>query len=423
MLKSLQNRYKSNPRAKQVLGLFSVNILGIPISIITSIIITRYLGVHGYGDFKFIHSIFGIAVIIFSFGFFQAGNRALVLNTDKQKAKEYYGAELAITGCIFVIMSVSLVLYAIFDTNIHEKQLGDFLLFIIPFGWVFLLPGYFETLLQADNRIKMLAQVRLYPAVGFLVTAIFVYFIFMEDKMNKLTVIFAFNLATQIIIYFFIINKLQVSFQNIKIRLKEIWNYNKSYGINIYIGSLFILGFSFSELLISYFGMNNSGVGLYSLALTFSTPLSFIPNTIATTHYKDFSVADEIPRKLILLTVILSLSAMIGLWIVVDPFVRLFYDKEFSSVIGLNFIVSFGVLAHGLADFFNRYLGANGQGKALRNNAFVVGASIFLFNFLLIPKWGEYGASYAKLISGFVYLGSIIFFYLNFIKKRKSAKK
>jgi len=32
--------------------------------------------------------------------------------------------------------------------------------------------------------------------------------------------------------------------------------------------------------------------------------------------------------------------------------------------------MSFGVAAHGFADFFNRYLGANGQGKFLRNSAF-----------------------------------------------------
>jgi len=310
-----------------------------------------------------------------------------------------------------------------FDTNIHEKNLSNFLLFIIPFGWVFLLHRYFETLFQADNRIKMLSQVRLYPTVGFLATATLVYFILMEMKMNKLAVIFAFNFATQIIVYLFVLYKLQVSFKNIKLRFKEIWSYNKSYGINIYIGSLFILGFSLSELLISYFGVNNKGVGLYSLALTFSTPLSFIPNTIATTHYKDFSKANQIPRKLILITLLLSISAMIGLWIVLDPFIKFFYGKEFSSVIELNFIVSFGVLAHGFADFFNLYLGANGQGKILRNKAFIVGASIFLFNFLLIPKWGEYGASYAKLISGFVYLGTIIYYYLKFIKGELSKNE
>lgn len=420
MIKSLLKLFKTNPRAKQVVGLFSVNIIGIPVGIVTSIVITRYLGARGYGDYRFVQSIFSIAILIFSFGFFQAGNRALVLNTDRQKAKEYYGAELVIAGGIFIIMSVSLILYALFDHNIKEKQLNFFLLFLIPFGWVFLLQRYFEVLFQADNQIKKLSQVRLYPTLGFLFTAAFVYFIFMDSKINKQAVIWSFYLATQIIVYLFVLYKLQVSFNNIKIRLNEIWNYNKSYGFNVYIGSLFGIGFAnLTEILISYFGINNSGVGLYSLALTFTLPLSLIPNTIATTHYKDFSEANSVPRKLFLITAGLSFTALLGIWLLVGPFVRIFYGHEFKNVIVLNFIMSFGVVAHGFADFFNRYLGANGQGKALRNSAFFVGVSILIFSLILIPKYGEYGAAYTKLISGFVYLAIIIIYYVKFLKKTK----
>jgi O-antigen/teichoic acid export membrane protein len=420
IIKKLRHQYKSNPRVKQVIGLFSVNVVAIPIGIVTSIVITRYLGAQGYGDFRFIYSIFSIAVIIFSFGFFQAGNRALVLNTDKQKAKEYYGAELVITGGIFVVMSFFLILYALLDNNIQEKQLDEFLLYLIPFGWVFLVLRYFETLFQADNRIKMLSQIRLYPTVGFLATATFIYFIFMDKQMNKLAIIWIFNLATQVIVYLFILFKLQVSFKNIRIRLFEIWNFNKSYGFNVYLGSVFAIGFSsLTELLISYFGIDNSGVGLYSLALTFTMPLSLIPNTIATTHYKDFSEANRVPRKLLLITAGLSIIALLGIWLLVGPFIKIFYGNEFENVIALNFIMSFGVTAHGFADFFNRYLGANGQGMAMRNSAFFVGASILIFSLILIPKYGEYGAAYTKLISGFVYLCIIILYYLKFIKNAK----
>jgi O-antigen/teichoic acid export membrane protein len=419
MIKRFLTQYQSNPRVKQVIGLFSVNIIGIPIGIITSIVITRYLGAQGYGDFKFVGSIFNLAIIIFAFGFFQAGNRALVLNTDKQKAKEYYGAELALTGAMFIIMSVTLVLYALFDKNIHEKNLDNFLLFIIPFGWVFLLNRYFETLFQADNRIKMLAQVRLYPTIGFLITAAIIYFVFIDLQLNKLAVIWAFYLLTQTLVYLFVLYKLQVSFHNIKLRLREIWDFNKSYGFNVYLGSLFALGFAnLTEILISYFGIDNSGVGFYSLALTFTMPLSLIPNTIATTHYKDFSTANRIPKNLFLITLGLSFSALVGIWLVVGPFVKIFYGNEFENVIFLNFIMSFGVTAHGFADFFNRYLGANGQGKAIRNSAFLVGGSVLLFSLLLIPRWGEYGAAYTKLISGFVYLAIIMYYYISFIKKR-----
>ena len=251
LLKKKIEQNIKNPKARQVLGLFSVNIIGIPIGIITSIVVTRYLGAQGYGDFNFIHSLFSFAIIIFTFGFFQAGNRALVLNTDKQKAKEYYGAELVITGGLFIIMSFFLVLYALLDSNIQEKQLSNFLLFVIPFGWLFLLLRYFETLFQADNRIRMLAQVRLYPKIGFLIMAASLFFIFRHTEINRLAVVMSFYLATEIVVYLIILLKLKVSFINIKNRLNEIWNYNKTFGFNVYLGSLFAVGFAqFTQILI-----------------------------------------------------------------------------------------------------------------------------------------------------------------------------
>ncbi len=404
---------KTNTRARQVMGLFSVNIIGIPIGIITSIVITRYLGPQGFGDYKFIQSIFNFAIIIFTFGFFQAGNRALVLNNDKQKAKEYYGAELLITGALFIVMSVFLVLYALFDHNIQAKQLDKFLLFVIPFGWIFLLSRYFETLFQADNQIRLLGEFRLYPKIGFLIAALLIYFVFAKYDTNRLAVIYGLYLLTEVVVYVIIFFKLKISFKNLKERLQEIWNYNKSFGFNVYLGALFALGFAqLTGILISYFGIDNSGVGFYSLAITFTMPLTFIPNTIATTHYKDFSTSSKIPAKLLWITIGLSAAALVGLWVIVPPFVSYFYGKAFESVIWLNFIVSFGVIAHGFGDFFNRYLGANGQGVALRNASFIVGASTMLFNLLLIPKWGENGAAYARLITGFVYICTILFYYL-----------
>lgn len=418
MIKLILEKFKTNPRSKQVVGLFSANLLGIPIGILTSIVITRYLGSEGYGDYKFIISIFNFAIIIFSFGFFQAGNRALVLNDDKKNAKEYYGAVLAIMGGLFIIISIFLFFYALFDNNIQEKQLGNLLFCLIPFSWVLLLSRYFESLFQADNRIRMLAQIRVYPQIGFLITAVFVYFIFIDKGFKRLEIIFTFYLATQIIIYLFILHKLQISFKNFKIRLIEIWRFNKSFGLNMYIGTIFSLGFAgLTEILISYFGINNSGVGFYSLALTFAMPLTYIPNTIATTHYKDFCTSKKIPKKLFLITLSLSIVSLLGLWVIIGPFIHNFYGSEFENVIQLNFIVSIGVILHGFADFFNSFLSANGQGKKLRNSLIIYGISILIFNLILIPKLGASGAAYSKLITSIIYLIIIVKNYTKYKKE------
>jgi len=196
--------------------------------------------------------------------------------------------------------------------------------------------------------------------------------------------------------------------------------FNKTFGFNVYLGSVFSTGFSaLTGILISYFGIDNSGVGYYSLALTIAGPLEFIPNVVATTHYKDFSTSTMIPRKLLIITISISCLALMLVWILVGPFINFFYGHEFHAVIPLTYIVSFGVVFTGLADFFNRFLGSHGQGKALRNSAFIVGFAIMTLNIILIPTWGETGAAYVNICSGLIYFFIMLWYYRRLTSSRR----
>lgn len=413
-------QYNNNERIRQVVLLFSINIIGIPLGIITSIIITRFLGANGYGDYVFINNVFRLAILIGTFGFFHAGNRAIVLTDDKQSAREYYGAELVVLSGLFVIICIGLLLYASYDNNVQEKGLRLYLIYLSPFVWVYLLVRYFEVLFQADNRIKLLSKTRLFPKIGFAISVSAIYFLITDFHYSNLLLVFFFFLITQIIVFVYVLYQVNPSIQNLQYRIKEIWNFNKAYGFNVYIGSLFAVSFAqLTGILISYFAIDNTGVGYYSLALTFSAPLAIVPNIIATTHFKDFSKRKKIPNKLIYTTTILSIGALLLVWIIVPPFVNYFYGEEFSKVIPLVFIVSIGMVLYGMANFVNRFLGSHGQGKALRNSSFIVGSSLMIFNIGLIPIMGETGAAYTKGITGFVYLMTIIWFYRRYVNKIK----
>lgn len=418
MINRLFQLYQNNQRFKQVISLFGVNILVIPLSFVSNIIITRFLGPVGFGDFKFLLYVINYALILFNFGFFQAGNRALVLNDDPEKNREYYGSLLVILVCMFLLIGVLLFGYAFIDKNINEKGLRTTLIYIIPFSWIFLLVNYFEVLFQADNKIGLLAKSRLYPKISFFIAVLILYFLMFNHEGSRLKIIWILFLGTYIISFVPIMYKINPSFKNIRIRIREIWFFNKSYGFNVYFGSLFSLGFTaLSALLISYFGIDNSGVGYYSLALTIAEPLGFIPNVIATTHYKDFSTKTRVPRKLLLTTAFVVFSALVLTVLLVGPFVRYFYGPKFNSVITLTYIVSFGVIINGFADFFNRFLGSHGQGKALRNSAIIVGFFILVFNVTLIPHFGETGAAITLVLSSLIYIINMLWFYRKLIFK------
>jgi len=415
ILNELIKVLKNNLQLRQVISLFSVNIIGIPIGLVTSILLTRYLGAKSYGDFMFINNLINLVVIISTFGIFQAGNRAIVLTENKEKIKEYYGAEIIFTIGVFLIVFLFLFLFVNYDPNINAKGLRLITLFVMPFSWVYILVQYFEVLFQADNRIGLLGKTRFFPKIIFLALVLLLFSFFQDCNDEKLILIFYCFIISQIIVFIYIIFKIKLSFNNLKSRLKEIWDYNKSFGFHVYIGSVFAVGFAqLTGILISYFGIDNSGVGFYALALTIATPLSFIPNTVATTNYKDFSKLNSVPKKMLFLTLGITMFTLFVSWILIAPFITYFYGIEFNSVINLFYIVSIGIVLHGFADFYNRFLGAHGQGKILRNSSFIVGVSLLFFNIVLIPLYGEVGAAITKGVSAFIYFIIIVYYYKKF---------
>jgi len=407
------------PVARQTLSLYLVNVLGLPLSIVTSIIVTRYLGAFEYGNFKFINSVFNFAILLCSFGLFHAGNRALVLSEDSQQSKEIYSSLLVVFCALSIIMTIGVALFAYLDANVAQKGLTKILICVSPCGSVYLMMNMLETVLPADRQIRLISIERLVPKVGYLIGALLVWKLWTETDVNRVVLILLIFVVSQLLVYVPIIISLRPSFSNLKRRLSELLNYNKTYGFDVYVGSLCAVGFAtLTDILISYFSNDNVGVGYYSLALTFANPLLFVPITIATTRYKDFSVAEKISYKTLKITVLLSVLSLFALWIVVPPFIKYFYGTEFMPVVKLNFLVSIGVIFHGLSDFFNKFIGAKGKGKLLRNASFLVGFSTLAYNLLLIPKFGATGAAFAKILSGFSYFIIILICYKKTIAKQ-----
>ena len=397
---------------KQFLGLFSVNLIALPLAFITSIIITKYLGAQAYGDYKFLDSIFRLAIILCNLGLFHAGSRAILLEKNIQRSREYYATILIITFILSAIMCIGLLIYAVFDANISSKGLFTPFLCLLPFGVIYMINHSFETFLQADNQIGLLSNVRLFPKLGYLIGGVVALLYLQDISFSKLLLVCYIYLLTQLIVYVYVMCKLRPLFTNLRERWEEIKHYHKSYGFDVYVGALFAVGFStLPDILISYFGIDNQGVGFYSLALMFASPLALVPATMATTQYRKFAEDKKISAKSIKITLILSVLVMLSLWAVVPIVINLFYPNEFNEVITLNYIVSLGVLLYGIADFFNRFIGAKGRGKLLRNSSFIVGFAMLVANFALVPLYGATGASWAKVIAGAIYLSTMLICY------------
>lgn len=417
LVHTYREKLKNSPHLQQSFKLMMWNYLSMPIALVTNIIITRYMGSVDYGNYHYVQRVFEFVFILVNFGLFRSVGRGILLTKDKAKIRSYYGFSVILWVVICLIAIIILYSATFIAPNFKEKGIQTLMWVVIPFCTVYYLNHLYDQILPSSNEINLLIIERYLPQFFFLIFAAIIYFFFRDINISPIIIVWTAFLGLRFLMGGYVFGRLKPTFSNLREDFNEVRTINKDYGIKVYTGDLFSNAFyALTPILISWFSDTNADVGFYSLAVTFTAPLTVIPSVISTSHYREFATYKKLPSKIVKLTLLLSVSALVLLLIVVPFFVRFFYTEEFTPVIAINFIVSFSALLRGFSDFISRYLAARGDGKALRNSSFIVGFTTLALNVAMIPLWGAMGAAYSSVISGTIYLLVMIMYYRKNIK-------
>lgn len=406
-------------KAKQVSALYVSMVFGILIGIGVSVVNTRLLGPQQYGDLKFLQNLFAFIVTFLTLGIFISGSRILAQGKNENIKHQLIGTLLIFAAAISIVLIIGLFIFSFFEEKLFQNELGRIIRIFSPLLFVFPFNLCLENIMQGDNKIYELSIFRVGPKVLYILVAIsFNYFVSLS-----LTSALAIQFLTFAVIILIMIISFKPKFNNLKKNISIIWQQNKTYGSQVYIGVLAgVASARLGGLSIGYF-IDNTNVGYFSLALTVTMPLRMIPNAVGTTFFKDFANRNSIPKKATAFTLILSISALFFFVMLIKKVILLLYSSEYIAVVPLAYIVSIGSIFHGIGDYINRFLGAHGKGKELRNGAFAVGISNILGYTVLVYILGTKGAAITKMISGLIYCYMMYFFYMKYRKLQIDLKK
>ncbi|MFO7810014.1 MAG: oligosaccharide flippase family protein [Candidatus Delongbacteria bacterium] len=395
------------------MALYTSMIFGIGLGVIVSVINTRLLGPEKYGDFRFIYGVYSFFALIIHFGLFSSVGRLLADRKNDSIRKELIGSSIILTSVIGVVFSLLMFSFAFFQSHLFARDLSAIFFILAPLFFFVPAKISFENVFQGENRIYELAFFRQGPQFFYIIISLILYKLNLFNLVNCLIV----QLLTLGSLAFFLSLRLKPEFANIKLHLKEIFTENKSYGFHVYIGSLFgVASTHFGPILLSYFSLDNVDVGYFSLALMSAMPLALIPSIAGTTMFKEFANRNRIPAKVTYVTLSISAGTLVLFFLLIKPAVFLLYTKDFAGVIPLAYIVAFAQIFHGFGDYHNKFLGAHGQGKKMRNGAIAVGVSNLIGFVTLVPFFGALGAAYTKLFSGIIYTSSMVYFYKKYVR-------
>lgn len=405
-----------NKQRKQVLILYGSTIIGVFLGVISSVINTRFLPPDEFGDVRYVQNLIGFISSLLLLGYFTSGSRLLALSKSNEYSRKIRGAVIFVMVVTMLILSLSMFLFYIYSLMNGIDNLSPLYLVSIFIGGNVILLNYINTTSQGDNHIGRIAIARLLPTFCYIVAAVVLYNLFSATPLLMLSL---YN-GIAVLILSVIIYSTKPDFKDLKDSLKTLNDENKRYGLQVYIGSLSGVSTSYiAGITLGSFCSSNASVGFYTLALTIATPLSMLPATIGTTYFKQFANQKQIEKKIIYASILMTLMTLVVFILSIDLIIQILYDEKYSSVGTYASFLAIATSMHGLGDMFNRFLGAHGQGKQIRNGAFACGIITTIGSIVLVYYWQISGAIITKILGSMTYMIMMVYYYKAFTKKYK----
>ena len=398
---------------KQIAVLYGSSLIGVALGLLSSIVNTRFLPPTEYGDVRYIQNIIQFISIFLLVGFFHSGSRLLTKSGDILYIRRVKGVMCAILLISCIIMALSMPVCSIIHTMSGESKVHLAHLFLIstPVAMCPILLNYLEHTTQGDNQIGRLSLARLLPYLIYVPVAYILYKAYGATSERMLLL----QLGISSIVYLAIILSTRPQFKNPGPIWKELKAENKNYGSHLYIGSLVMVATNYlAGISLGQFNSDNTEVGFYTLALTVTYPLITLPAIIGTTHFKNFASQPRIPKHVIRFTLLITFGTFVAFLVLIHPVIKFLYAPEYAVVGTYASYLATGFCIHGIGDMVNRFLGAHGQGKAIRNASIANGVFKVAGYIALVYLFNTPGAIATTILCDVIYLLVMLYYYYKF---------
>lgn len=398
----------------QALMLYAATLSGVLMGFAASIINTNAISTGDYGDVRYVQNIIQLISCVLLFGYFQSGSRLLALSDSRRRSGELRGTLVLILAACSLLLMAAVGLMYFFHAS--SPQVARLFLFSLPVCFYPMLLNYLNTTAQGDGHIFLLSCARLLPALLYVPIAWFVYSAY--GATASLMVWLQWGIYSVVLLA--VVAAARPVFRNVGERFAELSVENKAYGLNLYWGSLAMVATNYlAGVTLGLFNEDNVDVGFYTLALTLTGPLAYLPAIVGTAYFKQFARQDRIPDKVFKCTLLLTVGSCVAFILLVRPFVHLLYPPEYAQVGTYASWMAVGFSFHGIGDMLNRYLGSHGQGRPILLSSVGCGLVKVTGYVALVYFFGITGALLTTILSSMVYCIMLWCYYRGYTAPKK----
>jgi len=392
---------------QQVMVLYAATFVGAVLNFVASKVNTDVLDTVAYGNVRYVMNIVQLLSWVVLFGWFMSGSRLLALSDDPKRSARLRGMLICYLGVAAALLVAGTAVAGL----LHTGELRALFVCALPVCLYPLLTNYMNTTAQGDNHIFRLALARVLPVMCFIPVALLVYPRYGAD--SRMVLWLQWGICSAVLVG--IVVSTRPSFRGIRPLFGELKQENRTYGIHLYLGSLAMVATNYlSGVTLGIFNDDNANVGFFTLALSLAQPISYLPGIVGTTFFKQFVHEPCIPRRVMLVTLAITVLSCLGFIVLIGPIVSL-YDESYHVVARYAAWLAVGFSLHGAGDMINRYLGSHGQGRSIRDSSFACGAVKIVGSVLLVWLWNVEGAVLTAILSSAVYTVTLYGKYRKFV--------
>ncbi|WP_404354093.1 polysaccharide biosynthesis C-terminal domain-containing protein [Exiguobacterium aurantiacum] len=349
----------------------------------SSILLARYLGVESRGDYSYIIQIVSIVTIVLNIGMHQS--YSYFYRQDKNNIFQKYASIFISQFLLNIVLALGLIVY----TN---NYILVYILLLIPFS---VLAQQLESIMTVENIRK---KIKVNYVINFLKFVFLSFLLIINEKTLMYPILILIGLY--VVTFFFYLKSLKISnlvtMFNIGFLAKVI-----SFGwVPMLTALLISLNYSVDIILLKHLS-SSYNLGIYSIAAGLITYFWLVPDS-----FKEVLVS-RVARNESLHSTLLSIKvSFLFLFIVITSFalvgdfaVTLMYGKEYSESYEVTLILSLGTFSMIFYKMFGVILLAEGKRYIYFFNLLVSVLLNIVLNFMLIPKFGMYGAAISTVFS------------------------
>ena len=385
----------------QVIGRFFV----ILVSLLTTMLLTRLLGVNGYGDYVFITSFVLIFIGLSDMGTTTIGVREA--SVDKSRSSDIFSQVLSLRTIFSLIFFGVINLLVYFLPQFNELRLSTFIASTVVLFLV--LRTTSQAVLQTFLRLDLSSFLEVCAAAAFLFFLVVIGILGKKISLNFLMVFWAISaLFSGLVGIFFSFRFVKLNYSYNKEKISQIMTNAFPLGVYLLVYSTYDKGID-SFMIKSLAG--SSAVGFYGLAYKIHGNLilgaAFLMNSLfpllSSCKSNFTSLKKSFEKAFTVLLIIGTLILLTGL--VAAPFV-------IKIIAGEKFITSVGVLRILLGATFFSYLNhlsgylliVLGEQKKLLGFSVLVLFLNLVLNLLFIPLFSFYAAAVITVFTELIIL-------------------